>query len=189
MRERAAGGAPAGFDVGLLKVLAHPVRWRILEALADRAASPVQLSRTLEEPLGNVSYHVRVLLEHGCVVPAGTRPRRGATEHFYRALARPLVGDETWRTLPALLRRQLSGRTVADLLDDAARAARSGGFDGDEVHAIRLLLTLDDAGWSAMSALVAETLDHALAVQAASRDRGAARTRTGEVGLLLFARA
>ncbi len=40
----------------------------------------------LDEPkLGNVSYHVRALLDDGLVELVRTEQRRGALAHFYRA--------------------------------------------------------------------------------------------------------
>lgn len=47
--------------------------------------SPNRLSQLLGEPLGNVSYHVKTLLEYGCLEQTKTEPRRGAVEHFYRS--------------------------------------------------------------------------------------------------------
>jgi hypothetical protein len=46
-------------------------------------ASPSELPDALGEPLGNVSYHVRILRELDCIELVRTEPRRGALEHFY----------------------------------------------------------------------------------------------------------
>jgi len=46
-------------------------------------ASPRALSDQLNEPLGNVSYHMRYLAELRVVNLQSTTPRRGALEHFY----------------------------------------------------------------------------------------------------------
>ncbi len=65
----------------------HEVARKILEHL-DRPEvdkmSPAQLSRDLGKPLGNVAYHVKTLWDKGYIVKAGSRPVRGAVEHFYR---------------------------------------------------------------------------------------------------------
>lgn len=181
------------FDRRLLKAISHPVRWRIMQLLLERVASPVQLSREIDQPLGTVSYHVRVLVESGCVELARTRPRRGATEHFYRALFRPTIGDRECAVLPPVLRNELGTRTLADLLEDAGRAATAGAFGRDDVQIVRTLVTLDEPGWKAMAELMAETLERALRIEAGSANRRAARAdapaRRGELGLLLFERA
>jgi len=58
----------------------------------DRAASdpktrfaPTELASEWDEPLGNVSYHVRALHSQGFLVAAGRRTVRGAVAHYYRA--------------------------------------------------------------------------------------------------------
>lgn len=62
----------------------HPTQIAILQLLAlSQPASPSQLSDALDEPLGNVSYHVRYLLQRDLLLLTHTRPRRGAVEHFY----------------------------------------------------------------------------------------------------------
>lgn len=70
----------------LISALKHPLRIRILQRLADGSmGSPNQLSQEFGEPLGNLSYHVKTLLEYNCVRLVKTEPRRGAVEHFYRS--------------------------------------------------------------------------------------------------------
>src|SRR4051812_15076615 len=65
-------------DPRYVKALAHPLRIRILALLADRSASPVQLSSQLDATLGTVAYHVRTLHSLGLVELVDTRQRRGA---------------------------------------------------------------------------------------------------------------
>lgn len=63
-----------------------PLRLELLECFArsQKPLSCVMLARELHEPLGNVAYHVRELEKRRLIQPAGTRPVRGALEHFYR---------------------------------------------------------------------------------------------------------
>jgi DNA-binding transcriptional ArsR family regulator len=68
----------------LLKALRHPMRRRILRTMGEETISPHELSKTLDAPLSNVSYHVRVLAECGAVVLTATKPVRGSMQHFYR---------------------------------------------------------------------------------------------------------
>ena len=67
------------------KAVAHPLRLRILDTIEQCGgiASPKQIAEVLDEPLGNVSYHVKTLLEFGWLDLVKTEPRRGAVEHFY----------------------------------------------------------------------------------------------------------
>jgi hypothetical protein len=48
-----------------------------------RPWSPNLLATAMDEPLGNVSYHVKTLLEYDTLELVKTEPRRGAVEHFY----------------------------------------------------------------------------------------------------------
>ena len=78
-------------DQRLIKALAHPLRSDILAILNERVASPNELSQQLGEGLSQVSYHVKVLREFDCIELVKTEPRRGAVEHFYRAIKRSLL--------------------------------------------------------------------------------------------------
>ena len=44
--------------------------------------------------VSNVGYHVTALAEAGLIEEVGQRPVRGAVEHFYRAVVRPITSDE-----------------------------------------------------------------------------------------------
>jgi DNA-binding transcriptional ArsR family regulator len=71
-------------DNDLLTALRHPLRRRILRRMDDEeAVSPRDLSRQLHEPLSNVSYHVRVLVDCAAVTLVDTQPVRGSMQHFY----------------------------------------------------------------------------------------------------------
>jgi len=66
------------------KALSHPLRIELVRAMRDeRVLSPGGYSRESGEPLGNVSYHVKALLEAEVITTAELVPRRGAVEHFY----------------------------------------------------------------------------------------------------------
>lgn len=54
--------------------------------MADgKVISPRELSSELQQPLSNVSYHVRVLTKRGAVALVKTKPARGSVQHFYRS--------------------------------------------------------------------------------------------------------
>lgn len=72
-------------SVDRAKAFSHPLRVQIWDIMLDVGViSPNQLSQELDEPLGNVSYHVKALLDFDCVELVRTEPRRGAVEHFYQ---------------------------------------------------------------------------------------------------------
>lgn len=69
----------------LARAEAHALRIRILEkAQTGAIVSPAELSVEWDEPLGNVSYHVKALAKSGMLTLDHTEPKRGALQHFYR---------------------------------------------------------------------------------------------------------
>jgi DNA-binding transcriptional ArsR family regulator len=69
----------------LLAALSHPLRRRILRAMpdGDDPVSPGELAAELDQPLTNLSYHVRVLDQCGAVRLVRTERIRGSICHFY----------------------------------------------------------------------------------------------------------
>jgi len=159
-------------DERLAKALSHPLRQRILQRLNEGGVkSPNELSRDLGDPLGNVSYHVRILRELDCVELVRTEQRRGALEHYYRATAQPWLDDKQWARLPAAFRRKTLGRTLSEILEAASDASQAGGFDHPEVAVNRLSLELDEQGWSDVVKLINDTLEAVGRVQVESQKR------------------
>jgi DNA-binding transcriptional ArsR family regulator len=188
-------GTGRQLDERLAKALSHPLRQRILQRLNEHGVrSPNELSRELGDPLGNVSYHVRILRELDCVELVRTEQRRGALEHYYRATAEPWLDDEQWARLPAAFRRKTLGRTLSEILEGASAASRETGFDHPEVMVDRVELQLDDEAWSEVVKLLNDTHDTALKIQSESRRRQEERGTNGgesirtELGLLHFRR-
>lgn len=87
-------------DNNLLVALRHPLRRDILRAMVGKEAiSPREVAATLNQPLSNVSYHVRVLADCGAIALVGTKAVRGSMQHFYRVgidapWARQVLGME-----------------------------------------------------------------------------------------------
>ena len=164
--------SPEGITQQLAKALAHPLRVRILSSLHKGVSSPNQLSQELGEPLGNVSYHVKTLLEYDCVELVKTEPRRGAVEHFYRATERAFFSASDWEKIPASARKGISGSILETIGKDATEALVSGTIDArSDSHISRTPLTLDDQGWEEVTNLLADTLNRANEIQEESASR------------------
>jgi len=101
--------AAAVAATGQFKALGHPMRHRLLAALAQGQATISQLAATLDSNKGNVAHHLKVLADAGLVEPAGTRQVRGGTEQYYQRAAPGLdVGD------PAIAVAEASALAAAD---------------------------------------------------------------------------
>jgi DNA-binding transcriptional ArsR family regulator len=156
----------------MAKALAHPLRVQLLSALNEGVASPNELAKRLNEPLTNVSYHVRMLHDLGCIELVDTEPRRGALEHYYRAIMRPFFGDRDWKRLPKNARGSISDAVLQLVWEDAAEAIKGGLFDErEDRHLSRSVLSIDEKGWNDLHDLLAQTLDRAMQIQADSASR------------------
>jgi DNA-binding transcriptional ArsR family regulator len=176
----------------VIEALGHPLRWRILELVIDRSeASPVEIARILDQPLATVSHHVRVLRDAGCVELTRTEPRRGAVEHYYRAVAPAFIDEEHWPELPLAVRRSFAGQTFERIVEEAVAAGSAGAFDAATAHVDRILVELDEPGREELSGLLTDVLRQAQAIQARSDERRAdgADIRLSEIAVLHFVQA
>jgi DNA-binding transcriptional ArsR family regulator len=167
-------------DRRLAKALSHPLRAHVLSILNERVASPNQIAGELEEPLGNVSYHVKTLAEMGCIELVRTEPRRGAIEHFYRAVVRPFFSDKDWTRLPPSARQGISDATLQLIWEDTSDALNAGTFDRrTDRHLSRSPLLLDEHGWEEVNELLLETMNRVVEIEAESAKRRAADGESG----------
>jgi DNA-binding transcriptional ArsR family regulator len=136
--------------------LRHPMRVRILEVLNERDMSPVEFMHQglapkfdTETTLSHISYHFRQLAADGCLEVVERRPRRGATQHVYRGLARGFFDDEAWAKLTPSERRQISRAVYQGLAARAEGAILAGTFDSrPDRHLAWNMMDVDEQGWT-----------------------------------------
>jgi DNA-binding transcriptional ArsR family regulator len=182
--------ADAGeLDEALLKAISHPLRHRLLGLLDERVASPNELARELDLPLGRVSYHIRLLADLGAIELVRTEPRRGALEHFYRAVTRAWFSGDDWARLPRAARRGILGQSLQRIFSDVTSAVDAGGFDGPASLVTSKTLELDEQGLAEVSQVLESTVERVSRInaEAAERRAGADAIRT-ELALLHFQR-
>ena len=134
-------------DPRLVKALAHPIRVRIMGLLERGSATPKAMADELGMPLGNVSYHVRMLRDFGFLELERTRVVRGAVEHRYRATSRPRITAAAWAQLPAIVREAFDAAFLDRIVDEMGRAAAQGKLARPESHLSRRPLALDAEGF------------------------------------------
>jgi DNA-binding transcriptional ArsR family regulator len=176
-------------DEGLIKALAHPLRWRIVESLVERGeASPVELSRLLDQPLATVSHHVRVLRDLRSIELTRTEQRRGAIEHYYRAVMPAFFDDAQWELVPKPLRRGLAGQVFRQVFSESAAAGGKGAFDAVGAHLDRMIVELDDQAWQDVSEALIDLLRRIQTIQGESDARRDEETdaRVSEIVLMHF---
>jgi DNA-binding transcriptional ArsR family regulator len=164
-------------DMALVKALAHPLRVEILAILNDRMASPNELSKELEEGLSQVSYHVKVLKDFKCIEMVKTEPRRGAVEHFYKAVQRAFLTSEVTKHYPKSAQQRIFAPVLEDLGQDMTTALDSGKFDEREDYVVsRTPAVLDGRAREEAEKLGDEFIERFLLLEAEST----LRRRNGE---------
>lgn len=159
-------------DPRIAKALSHPMRARILVILNDRVASPNEIAETIDERLPNVSYHVRALVELGCIELVDTAQRRGAIEHYYRAIIRPFFSDRDWKRIPRSARLAISDTALELVWEDVSDAVKAGTFDGrTDRYLTHTPMVLDEQGWAEMTAVLAKASAEAEKVASRSAER------------------
>jgi DNA-binding transcriptional ArsR family regulator len=181
---------PDRIDPRLVRALLHPLRVEILHLLNEREASPNEMMDLLEVPLGNAAYHARVLEKCGCIEVVRTERRRGAIEHFFRAVPRSYIGHQDWRKVPRSVRTQISGASLESFMSRAIDALEAGTIDDREDTTLNwMTMAVDQLGWTQAAEVLDEALVRLQMVYEQSRGRMA---MTGEdatqmiVGLAAF---
>jgi DNA-binding transcriptional ArsR family regulator len=179
-------------DQRLVRALGHPMRQRILRILHERVSSPSEIAAELGERIGKVAYHVQILVENGAIELVETRPVRGATQHFYRPLMRPLLDEAQWTALPIPARRALTQHTLHQIVEHISEALPQGGFDAPKTHVTWTTLELDQEAYDALAERLSEVLDYAMALHAETLQRTTAdpdaELRKTELAILHFDR-
>ncbi len=160
-----------GVDTRLMKALAHPLRQRILIELTERVASPSELAEEIGEPLGNVSYHVRMLVDLDCIELVSTTPRRGALEHHYRATVPAVFDNDTWASMPVASRRGMVADALNGFWADVTEAAQAGNFDEKDMHISRHLFDLDEQGHREVVETLLEVIERLQKIKTESGER------------------
>jgi len=175
------GGVRGILDARVVKALGHPVRVQALTILNERIASPNEISKELDQSVGHVSYHIKVLKECECIELVDTAPRRGAMEHYYRATSRAFLDVSDWAAVPESVRPGLSGSLLQTVLEDASAALTAGTFDKrEDRHLSWTPMIVDETGWDELKKGLEGMLERIFEIQAASAER---LTEADEAGI------
>jgi len=133
-------------DRWFVKALSHPVRVEILELLNEREASPIEMKRALGGTLNLINYHLKVLVDCGCVEVSRTEPVRGAVKHFYRAVPRSYFGHPDLREVPPSIRGGATEMALRSFSKAFRRAAEAGNVDSEDAILGWMSLAVDELG-------------------------------------------
>jgi DNA-binding transcriptional ArsR family regulator len=167
-------------ETTLAAIVAHPTRARAFSILAERTASPVEIAQQIGKDVGHVGYHVRKLLQLGLIELVDERPVRGAVEHFYRAIERPVVTEEEFAGQSVEEREVFTRYTLQLHVTDIARAMDEHTVDARVNRVItRMPILVDEAGFQELSDLHTEVLERTMEIEARSNERRATSEEEG----------
>ncbi len=126
----------------------------------------------LDVPLGNAAYHSRVLEQCGCIEVVRTEQRRGAIEHFFRAVPRSYIGHQDWRKVPRSVRSEVTGASLESFMSRAVAALEAGKIDDREDTTLNwMTVAVDRLGWEQVAELLEEALARLQAIYEQCRGR------------------
>ncbi|MGN6253539.1 MAG: hypothetical protein ACTHO8_00905 [Solirubrobacterales bacterium] len=173
----------------------HPLTVACYLRFTEGIHSPNELAREFGVNLSNLSYYVRKLPRLGAIEEVDSRPVRGATEHFYRAIERPVVTNAEFKRLSLEERLTISTSILQRLIAELTLSLQAGVFDArhDRVVIRHGSLDLDEEGWKDLGAAVIEMEERTYEIEAEVAERRAAGKSKGSIpataAYLLFERA
>jgi DNA-binding transcriptional ArsR family regulator len=159
-------------EATLAAIVAHPTRARSFMILAERTASPVEIAKEIGKDVGHVGYHVRKLQQLDLIELVDERPVRGAVEHFYRAIERPVVLEDEFAQQSVEVREIFTRAILQRHVADIARAMDEHTLDTRANRAvIRTPMLVDEEGFDELAALHLQMYERTLDIQAKSAER------------------
>ncbi len=155
-------------DPRVAAAISHPTRMHAMKVLYERTASPREIAAEMDEPVNNVTYHVKRLLELGCIELVNARPARGGrvVEHFYRATSQVIFDNEAWEQFGEKEKSDVTAGIMRLMSDDINEAMVQGTFyEPDDNHLSRLPIVVDREGWAEANSLLDETLEKLMRIE------------------------
>ena len=171
----------------LAEAVTHPLRSRCLTILADRVASPAEISRELKVDVSNVGYHIGALLKAGLIEEVRHRHVRGAVEHFYRAVATPCISNDEEGDLSPAERNVFAETTLSVFAANADHSLRVGTLtDRTDHHLTRAPIRVDEQGWSDLGTAYGELFERVFAIQEESAARLGGKSEDPGIPVISF---
>jgi DNA-binding transcriptional ArsR family regulator len=159
-------------ETTMAAAVAHPIRSKCLVILAERVASPAEIARQLHLDVSKVGYHVNALADANLIEEIGSRPVRGALEHFYRAVQLPIVSNEQEEAFNDEERRVVAETILSIHAANATHSLEVGTFlRRPDHHLTRLAFNVDEEGWSEATAAYMELYERIFEIQEAASKR------------------
>lgn len=151
------------FGPRMAKALSNKWRSRILFELSSRPLSPSQFVEEIGGSMTHISRCFRELAEWGLVEIVEERKggrRGGGVERIYRGLHRPFFDTAAWKTLPLMVRQEMSRSFLDAYMERVTEAIDADTFDAeDDRHFSWKPVLLDRPAWTELSQALDEVLE------------------------------
>ncbi|HEY2479292.1 MAG TPA: helix-turn-helix domain-containing protein [Solirubrobacterales bacterium] len=152
--------------------MAHPVRVKCLARMGEAETSPSAIARELRMNASQVGYHVRALHSYDLIEIVEERPVRGAVEHIYRAAVVPVITEEDYFRLSPDKRIGYVETLLSLYAADATYSLETGTLlNRGDWHIARTAMTVDQQGWSDISAVYEEAYGRIAEIKSECEER------------------
>jgi len=134
----------------LATAMSHPLRVNAFSILLEGDSTAKHIADRLDETSKNVSYHLKVLENLGCIETVSIDPVQGGrvVERTYKASDRAYFDADAWEKLDREGKQKVSISLMRVIAEDVHRALAKGTFfEPDDNHVSRSPLNVDDQGW------------------------------------------
>jgi hypothetical protein len=136
----------------LAKALSNRWRCRILMEVSRRPQSPSQFVEEFGGSMTHVSRCFRELAKWGYLEVLEERKggrRGGGVERIYQSTHRPYFDSSTWKSLPQIIREEISPWFLNTYFDHVTEAIEQGTFDAElDRHLTWLSVVVDRQAWT-----------------------------------------
>jgi DNA-binding transcriptional ArsR family regulator len=106
--------------------VSHRTRVHILILLNEGTYTATQIAQIIDEPLNNVSNHIRELLDAGSIELAKTERKGNVLQHYYRAVEMPFYTEEEAAAMTTEQRQVTAGLVVQSMIAEVMAALWKG---------------------------------------------------------------
>lgn len=173
-----AGNRGKAIEKVIVYALGHRTRVYVLTILNEGTYTANEIAQIIGEPLPNVSFHIRELLESGSIELAKTEKARNADLHFYRAVEMPFYSDEEMAAMTPAQRQVTYGLILQCMMAEALAAFWGGRMHSDpRIWMAWRWFNVDEQGRQDLANEQQRTWERYQEIEAESTNR---RAQTGE---------
>lgn len=130
-RWRQAGKQTESLEDSVSFSLSHRLRIEIRAALHEGPATASKLAHILKEPINNIDYHLKEMLEDGSIEIARSERVGNLDQHYYSVIRLPLFSDEEYAAMSRADRQTLCAIAVQAAIAEAMASLWAGKMAAD----------------------------------------------------------